>query len=407
MRLAWPRRTATYVASDAEPASDTFIGHVSPAPGDAIADAIARAHAARAAIRELDGQLPDQPLAVTVQRAPGGATAAASSLDVVAFAIGDRVVRARLAERIEDERELARVLAGTAAASIEPLATPFCTVSVGDEPATTARHGHRRGWRGASGPWLGLSRAGALALVSTCHMIVDGYGHAWLAARIADHARRLADRAPRGHVTALPPLAPVADMRPLPLAWRSLDTGGPRALPLAYAVGRLLRHVDGKSSPFQIPVAPGALADPSRRLRRVVPAIASVRFDAGVPEPYGAFAARVGDALAREAAGSGIISLLLAAARGAPAPLAWKRRAVAADRPRWLDPVAELLGGRACVSRIRLDDPGPPACAVSSPPSHDGWVITVIDDGRAAGITLCGKGASDDLLHRLLALLPP
>ncbi|MGE5186058.1 MAG: hypothetical protein ACM31C_28575 [Acidobacteriota bacterium] len=409
MRLAWPKRAPAYVASDAEPASDTFIGHLAPAPADPIGDAIARAHAARAAIRELDGQLPDQPLAVTVQRAPAGAIAAASELDVAAFAIGNRCVRARLAPSIEQEHELARALARVAAGEPapveEPLASPFVTVALGDEPAETARHAHRRGWRGSRGPWLGLSRAGSVALVSTCHMIVDGYGHAWLAARIAEHARRLAPRAPGAALRALPRLAPVAGARPLAVAWQPVGAG-PRALPLAYALGRLLHQLEGRCPPFQIPVAPGALTDPARRLRRVIPAVVTVRFEAGVPEPYPAFAARVGDALAREAAGAGLISFLLAAARGAPAPLSWKRRAVAADRPRWLDRVADLLGGRACVSRIRIDEPAPPACAVSSPPSHDGWVVTVVDDGRSAGITLCGAGASEDLLHRLLTLLP-
>jgi len=54
---------ASYMNSNAEPDGDTFIGIRSPEPPDRLADAIARAHAARAALRELDGQLPDQPLA--------------------------------------------------------------------------------------------------------------------------------------------------------------------------------------------------------------------------------------------------------------------------------------------------------------------------------------------------------
>jgi hypothetical protein len=41
---------AHYVASDAEPNGDTFIGHRSPAPIDPIADAVIRAHGARAAL---------------------------------------------------------------------------------------------------------------------------------------------------------------------------------------------------------------------------------------------------------------------------------------------------------------------------------------------------------------------
>ena len=403
----------TYVQSDCEPSADTFIGHAAAPPDDVIADAIARAHAARAALRELDGQLPDQPLAVTVRRTGNGAIAVPSALDVVAFAIGDRCIRARLAARIQDEASLAERLTWRIDGEQEH-AVPFVTVSIGDEPSETARHGHRRAWHtngAAVGPWLGLSRAGGLAIVSTCHMIVDGFGHASLAARIAEHTARLLPRAPRSGVAAAPALAAVPGGTPIDIAWRPLAMPAPRALPLAYALGCLLHHTAGKpgarSSPsFQIPVAPGALGDVARRTRRVVPAIANVRYSAGAPEPFPIFAARTQERLAREAAGAGVVSRLLSAARHAPAPLAWKRRAVGADRPRWLEPIADLLGGRGCATRIRIDEPAPPACAVSSPPSHGGFVVTIVDDGSVSALTLCGSGASDALLDRLLGLLP-
>src|SRR5262249_38835622 len=100
--LAWRPHT-TYVLSDAEPAGDTFIGHLTPPPRDPLADAFARAHAARAALRELDGEFPEQPLAVTLRRSATGAIAIPSQLDVVAFAVGDRVYSHRLAARLEDE----------------------------------------------------------------------------------------------------------------------------------------------------------------------------------------------------------------------------------------------------------------------------------------------------------------
>ncbi len=404
-----------YLASDAEPSADTFIGHAvpPPEPARALADAFVRAHAARAALRELDGQLPDQPLAVTVTRGPRGAVAVPSSLEVVAFAIGDRVIHHRLAARIEDETGAFRPEGGA----------PFATITLGDEPIETARHGHRRAWQTngtATGPWLGLGRAGDIAVVSTCHMIVDGYGHAWLAARIADHTARL-----RAAVGAIPPLAipppcPVAGATPLAITWRELAVPAPRALPLAYALGRALHALAGKrdapfSPTFQIPVAPGALTDPARARRRVVPAIASVRFAAGTPEPFAAFAARTKQLLAREAAGDGITSRLLGAARAVPVPLAWKRHAVGPTRPGWLEPIASVIGGRGCVSRIQLAERVPPSCAVSSPARlaspHDelgGCVVTVVDDGARAAITWCGSGrAGDDrLLDELLAHVP-
>lgn len=407
---------APYLASDAEPNADTFIGHRAPPADDLVADAIARAHAARLAIRELDGELPDQPLAVTVRRTPSGAIAEHSALDVAAFAIGDRCVRVPLAATIDGEQSLAAALAGVvrgeAYEHAQPATTPFVTVSLGDEPIVTARHGHRRGWHGhdlARGPWLGLGRADGLVTFSTCHMVLDGFGHAWLSARIAEHAAQLRPRAPATGVASVPAPSRIGHP-PLDVAWRALSTG-PRAVPLAYALGRWLHGLAGKpdarTSPmFQIPVAPGARGDAQRVRRRVVPAVASVRFTRGEPEPFEQFAARTRGAIEREANGAGVVSRLVAMARLAPAPLAWKRRVVAAGRPRWLDRIAELLGSRACVSCIHLAGPTPPACAVSSPAQDDGWVVTVVDGADQAAITLCGKGASEQRLTELLALLP-
>ena len=423
--LRWPAR-AGYVASDAEPSADTFLGHATPPPGDAVADAIARAYAARRAIRALDGSLPDQPLAVTVRRTPLGAIAEPSALDAAAFAIGDRTWVARLPDTAAGDAalaaELESAIAGGTPRTLAPPGAglvPFVTVTLGEEPLETARHGHRRGWTTGAmprGPWLGLSRAGGLATVSTCHLIVDGYGHAALTARLAAEA---ATRVPSAARRALPPPAPVADAIPLAIAWRDLAGPGPRALPLAYALGIVLHRAagsrDARFSPtFQIPVAPGTPDDPIRLARRVVPAIASVRFDGGAPEPFEVFAARTRETLAREASGAGLSARLLAAAQGAPAPLAWKRRAVGAGRPRWLESVAELIGGRGCVSRIKTAAPLPPTCAVSSPARLasagdplGSCVVTVVDDGRRAALTLCGDGELarsallDELLDRL------
>jgi hypothetical protein len=156
-----------------------------------------------------------------------------------------------------------------------------------------------------------------------------------------------------------------------------------------------------------------------RRRRRVVPAIVSVRFEDGEPEPFAAFDARARDALSREAEGRGLCTRLLAAARAAPAPLAWKRKGISATRPRWLDRFAEVIGGRACLSSIHIDAPLPPTCAVSSPARiatlddpMGGCVITVIDDGTHAAITACGSGllagtpgTAAELLEEVLGLV--
>jgi hypothetical protein len=172
---------------------------------------------------------------------------------------------------------------------------------------------------------------------------------------------------------------------------------------------------DAAFSPtFQIPVAPGEPTDPLRARRRVVPAIASVRFERGTPEPFAAFAARTKAMLAREALGHGLSSRLHAAARALPVPLAWKRQAVGAERPTWLAPIADVIGGRGCVSRMQLAEPAPLLCAVSSParlasPGDDlgGCVVTIVDDGARAAITWCGSGraGAPHLLDELLAKL--
>ena len=487
--FAWDAPTS-YLMSDAEPSADTFIGHPIGARNaddrlhafDPFDDAVARALAARSAIRAIDGRLPGQALAVTVRRSLGGAVAVPSNLDVVAFAIGEHTWTASMppatasasvhaAACAKLATDLARAARGDEPHELRRIGgtpTPFLCVTLGDEPLVTARHGHRRAWLGngtGHGPWLGLSYAGGLAIVSTCHMILDGFGHAWLAeeirARTAALARDLRNvdaapraasaparspdsivrspdpivhspdsvvRSPDGLRCEIPTPALPAGSVPLAIAWRPLgDRSIPSALPLAYALGRVLHRVAGRrdagfSPTFQIPVAPGALDDPERRRRRVVPAIASVRFDRGEPEVFEAFEARTRDLLRREAAGHGLSAHLLAAARAAPAPLAWKRRAVGAGRPRWLDAIATLVGGRGCVSRIRLDmnsRPTTPACAVSSPgrlPSGadplGGCVVTIVDDGECGAITLCGAGFVDSntraqhLLDELLAALP-
>ncbi|MBL0212371.1 MAG: hypothetical protein IPQ07_00540 [Myxococcales bacterium] len=419
------RPRSAYMISDAAPTADTFIGLASPAPLDPIRDAIASAHAARAAIRELDGELPDQPLAVTIRRAAGsGAQTIVNSLQLAAFAIGDRCIVAALADDIADEGPLARRLARAEPDPMPVAGVPFVCISIGEEPLATARHGHRRAWVGDAGPWLGVGRAGGLSVVSTCHLAIDGYGHAWLASRLAAHHLRLSPRAPRGITSEPPPaLAEVPERVPLGVAWRALPSPAPRALPLAYALGRALHRANQRtgvrfSPTFQIPVAPGEPEDPMRRRRRVVPSTMSVRFEDDEPEPFEAFEARARAIFTREAAGRGLCARLLAAARATPLSLTWKRAAFSTARPRWLDRLAEVVGGRACLSRIRVEFPLGPACAVSSPARLasagdrlGACVITVIDDGDHAAITVCGSGlagthaAAEALIDELLELV--
>ena len=144
-----------------------------------------------------------------------------------------------------------------------------------------------------------------------------------------------------------------------------------------------------------------------RLRRRIVSATTSVRFDQGAPEPFSAFEARVRDVFSREAEGSGLVSRLLAAARAVPVPVSWKRNGISAKRPRWLEVVAEVIGGRALLSRIAMDSPVPAMCAVSSPSRlaseadpTGGCVITVVDDGEHGAITIAGSGSSGRTARR-------
>lgn len=415
-----------YVLSDATPIGDTFIGYREALPVDPISDAIMRAKAARTALRELD-HLPEQPLAVTL-RGPStngtsngngalGAAIVPSKLEVAAFAIGNGCVVARLDDPTLRE-QLAAAIRGEAPRPWHG-PTPFVCVSLGADPAELVRHGHRRAWVGGAGPWLGLGHTGELATVSTCHLVVDGYGHGRIAGRIAELTREVST--PTGVV--LPALRPVADGIPLTMVWRELPYPSPRVLPLGYALGKALHRLagrrDAKFSPtFQIPIAPGDRSDLTRVRRRVVPGILSVRFDGGVPEPFSAFEARARAVLAREAAGLGLSSRLLAAARAAPAPLAWKRKSIGATRAPWLERFAEVIGGRACLSKISIDAPLPASCAVSMPArivtendALGGCVLTILEDAQRSAITACGSGiagtteTANALLDELLAVI--
>ncbi len=404
-----------YLACDTSPDADTFMGYPADAPADPIADAIARARAARTALAELDGSLPAQPLAVTI----ADGVPRPCSLAVAAFAVGDRCVVGAL-----DDPDLpARIAAAIAGRGVREAdaGEPFVCVSLGEEPVETVRHAHRRAWTKTSGPWLGLGRAAGLATVSTCHLVVDGYGHALI-------TRRIAQLVPATHGFAdhaLPPLAPVPHGVPLAISWRSLEGPLPRVTELAYRLGQLLHREVGvpgaRFSPtLQIPVARGAKDDPLRLRRRVVAATTSVRFDGDEPEPFEVFDARLRGVFAREAADRGLASRMLAAARAVPIPVAWKRRSIAAQRVRWLEDLAAVIGGRALLSRMSIqhrdDEPAlPPIVAVSSPSrlASDadpvgGCVISIVDDGRRGVIAMCGSGfagtpaRASDLLDRLL-----
>lgn len=401
------RAAATYLLSDAGPAGDTFMAWPAPRPVDPIGEAIGLARAARDAVAGLDGALIDQPLAGAIAIGPDGARLVPCALDHVAIAVGTRVALAPLAAT---DAELARAIAALAGGRMTaPLAAidrrgprAFCTISIGDDAWPTAHHGHRRAWveepeRG--GPWLGLARAGDHLIASTCHYAIDGYGHGLLAARIAERSR--APSTSTAPMT-LPALAMVPDADPLAFAARAFAPI--KAIDLAYRLGIILGDElgvrRGKAPTLQIPVAPGDRDDPERWRRRVLPAVASVRFIDGRPEPFAAFAARARIAIAREAAGVGLASRVLAAGRALPLPVRWKRRVAASPggSPAWAAPLFDAVAGRGCVSLLRLPPQGErvPPIAASAPARTDAIgsvVVTLVDSGApSATITVTGTG---------------
>lgn len=403
---------ATYLSSDAEPSSDTFMGWPAARPArlcDAIATAIVSARAAARAITELDGTLPDQPLRVSILAGHTSSLIPASPQAV--FIIGtSRLVHDLATPPLTLSEALARSSQG---AAWESTGAPLMAVVVGDHAPSVARHLHRRAWTRAGGPWLGLGHAGDLAIASTCHLVVDGYGHAELARRIAEpdatlHAQlSAAARAICGDAP-VPPLPPLAAAPSLSVAYRRVPQL-PRFATMAYELGRLLHTPPARFSPtIQVPVAPGAPDDPQRFRRRVVTALLSVRFPDSQPEPLDAFTARAHAAIAREARHAGLLSRLLAATAALPIPLALKRHAlVGARAPRLHGPV-EVLAGRSSLSVLR----GSPLVAISSPglvvPPDDPRTTSVITAvGDMVSVASTGAGTAEELLDRYVARLGP
>jgi hypothetical protein len=397
---------SAYLVNDAGPRGDTFMAWAAPRPRDVVAEAVALARAARAALADLDGALVDQPLAGTIAIGHGGARMTPVALDAVAIAAGDRVALAPLGA--PDAALVAALAAfvetGEVTGPLLPLGArrAFCTIAIGDDAWATARHGHRRGWIDpASGPWLGLARIGDHLVASTCHYAIDGYGHALLVAALAAATSGAAAAAAPGPVRRVPPLAPVRGVAPLAFASRAWPSERARAVQVAYRAGCLLGAElgtrRGMSPTIQIPVAPGRKDDPDRWRRRVLPAVVSVRWDGEHPEPFERFARRARAAIAREAAGDGLASRVNAAGRGLPVPVRWKRTAAtpAAAPSMWIAPLYDILAGRACVSVIR-PPAGVPAIAASVPARADAvgaTVITIVDAGAAgATITVTGTG---------------
>jgi hypothetical protein len=447
-----PARPMPYLISDATPRQDTFMAREAPPPADrasALVEGVLTAYAARRAVRALDGELPEQPLATTLDRR-GPARTVPSELRHAAFLLDGQAWIAELGPDVEasatsgtapaaERQQLLALVHALARPSAAPsllrlgAATPipFVTVCLDDEQPAYLRHTHRQGWSGERGPWLGLGRAGSLRAVSTSHFVVDGYGHAWLVATLAALEAELAVRHRAALLASLgsrpqsddvmpllgPPPGPAPRVPGLPpplgLAYRALPAPSPRVTPLAYRFGQLLaQRIGGPRPPTVfIPIAPCDRRDPLRLRRRVSAAVVSVHSDERGPEPYEAFAARAARTIAAEACGAGILATMHRAAANLPVPLRWKRELIGSHGGRWLGELPAALGGRGCLSSIRVRErPALPLVAISSPvllPSAldpiGGCLVTIVDDGERAIIAASGTGIfGDDATTRTL-----
>ncbi len=411
---------ARYLASNGEPASDTFIAVVGAGAPLVGSTAVAAARAAQRTLRHLHGRFEQQPLASWVARtASGSVTMVANPLSEVAFAVGARVWVGQLSER-PDAASDAALANALVREQLEPLALhhrPFVTIVVGISPSDELRHLHRRGWHAEGGPFVGIGVHADWLVCSTCHIAVDGYGHALIAQHLASAVAQIKPAAPTSKPA--PALPPMPETAPLGMAWRTAAAPAPRALEIAYATGGVLQQrLPHENITMQLPVA----LPLHGRHGRVVPALLRAR-----PEPFAAFAERGKRAIEATRNNTAVMTGLMNFARAAPMPSRWKRSNVAAPPQGAIArPVATALAGRACVSVIRINPAdrvastvGPmiavsaPALPATAADPTGGIVVTVIDDGTATTMTVCGTGiaATDtyasELIDEISARLHP
>lgn len=427
---------AAIVTSDGGPRADTFMARSRPAPttpAERVVRAVARARAAVQVVDRLADAFPEQPLrcqldargsivrrqplparARVVFATPTGSYAALLDADPASdWLLAAELARA-CAEAPSIGHRLTRIDGDDSA-----LPDAAATISLLDEELATARHVHRRGWSRAGGPWLGIADAGGRQIVSTAHLVVDGYGHAQLAGALFAAEDQLAATpslaaAARRMSTAMASPAAPALPGALPIGVATAVTTGPGGLAeLMHATATALEAHCRRDLPpaarrrarftptIQIPIAPGRAGDPHRRARRVVPGLFALRMHEGQIEPLHSVRWRLRQLIEREVASAGALTRMRDAAARAPVPARLKRALLSpgVTPRRWLPPV-EILGGRGCLSSLRL--PSPPAMPLwaASAPALDptpgdprgGTVVTVIHGDGELAITVSGTG---------------
>ena len=427
---------AAIVTSNGGPRADTFMARTRPTrtgPAERVVRAVARARAAVQVIDRLADAFPDQPLRCqldargsivrrrplparpwVVFATPTGAYAALLDADPAT----DRLLAAELARACAEAPSIGHRLTRVDGEGAEP-ADAAVTVSLLDEELATARHTHRRGWSRAGGPWLGIADAGGLEVASTAHLVVDGFGHAQLASALFAAEDELATApslvaAARRLSTAMASTAAPALPGALPIGVATAVMAGPGGLAeLIHATATALEAHCRRDLPpaarrrarftptIQIPIAPGRAGDPDRRARRVVPGLFALRMDRGEIEPLHSVRWRLRNVIEREIASAGVLTRMREAAARAPVPARLKRALLSpgVTPRRWLPPV-EVLGGRGCLSSLRLPSPPVAPLWASSAPALDptpgdprgGTVVTVIHGHGELAITVSGTG---------------
>ena len=427
-----------YHTANGGPHSDTFMGRPRT-ERDPRTDAewgAASAFRALGAIDALDGRLPGQALRVGL--AWRGRWLSIESLSgpaarSVIFTIGERDylarlegdsphARTRLAQalddlirgarpsgfsRLRDERTRRTPLAASVAVCLDVLHH--------DE----GRHAHRRTWRGGGGPWLGVVRTPEMEIVTTCHLVVDGLGHALLTDRIletrgepgpegrtarAGHAGSRAEPPTHRRRRARTPLLSTG------VAWRYLPEGAGRFPAQAYATGIALDRFYGRGGhaphrpaftpSFTVPVAPGQGDD--RRMRRVLHGLLSVRKTEDGYETFEDFQERLGPWLARERGARGPLTRIASAVARSPLPARLKHLSLSNHHgPHPRIPSVEALSGRARLSSLRFPEAPPVALLIAAslptllPTPADprgGIVLTLIHHQAGTTVTAFGTG---------------
>lgn len=435
----------TYLAADGGPHTDTFMGTPrgrlraarDEPPAGRIVRAVLAARVGTRAVASVEQRLQGPTLRCNLVRERGWLVRRAlDGVPRVAFITPRGPLLARMDA---DDATLVRALAGGptggenggSLTAIDPQSadpTPAAlAVSLVEAPTRVARHLHRQAWTRGGGPWLGIGDTPELLVASTCHLAVDGYGHALLVEELASELERHLDRArnrKRARRAALevaarealalprsePPTWSWRDTQPLGIAAATLERP-PRFPQGAYAFARALDRLYGDggsrfSPTFQVPVAPGP-EDGQRRRRRVLHGLLALRRGPEGLESLEDFRGRARGTIAREMRGRGLLTRLLQATLNVPLPDGWRRRMLARPARSYLGlPPVPVLGGRGRFSVLRFDGgevPRAPVTAVSAPslvPSRrdprGGIVLTLVHGERCTTATLAGTGLAGD-----------